>query len=76
MVDGAMDCYEALDDPRKHPETIIPIETADANFLFLVSCDDRNWKSEMFADLAVERLRLAGRTNYTVSTLKDVLEMH
>ncbi|XP_045112618.1 acyl-coenzyme A thioesterase 1-like isoform X3 [Portunus trituberculatus] len=67
MVDGVMDCYESVDDPKEYPETIIPIERADANFLFLVSCDDRNWKSEMFADLAVERLRLAGKTNYTVN---------
>ncbi|XP_063864232.1 acyl-coenzyme A thioesterase 1-like isoform X4 [Scylla paramamosain] len=67
IVDGTMDCYESVNDPKEYPETIIPIERADANFLFLVSCDDRNWKSEMFADLAVERLRLAGKTNYTVN---------
>ena len=69
MVDGAMDCYEVLDHPKKHPETIIPIEQADAKFLFLVSLNDRNWKSEMYAELAIERLRLAGKTNYTVSEL-------
>ena len=56
-----------MNDPRDYPETIIPIERADANFLFLVSLDDRNWKSEMFADIAVERLKQAGKSNYMVS---------
>lgn len=67
ILDGAVDCTEAVNDPKEYPETIIPIERADANFLFLVSCDDRNWKSEMFADLAVEHLQLAGKTNYTIN---------
>ncbi|XP_063864235.1 acyl-coenzyme A thioesterase 3-like [Scylla paramamosain] len=40
IVDGAMDCYESVDDPKEYPETIIPIERAVANLLFLVSCDD------------------------------------
>ncbi|KAG0716352.1 Acyl-coenzyme A amino acid N-acyltransferase 2 [Chionoecetes opilio] len=66
IVDGALDCYEAVDDPNNFPETIIPIERANANFLFLVSCDDRNWKSEMYADMAVERLKMAGKRNFKV----------
>lgn len=66
VVEGSLDCYESVDDPRDHPETIIPIERAAADFLFLVSCDDRNWKSELYADMAAERLKLAGKRNYVV----------
>lgn len=55
-----------------YPETIIPIEKANANFLFLVSCDDKLWKSEMYADMAVERLEKAGRQNYQVSVYNTI----
>lgn len=48
------------------PETIIPVENADANFLFVVGLGDRNWKSEEFADKAIKRLQQAGRNNYEV----------
>lgn len=65
--DDVIDCYETVENPLDYPETIIPIEKANGNFLFLVSCDDRNWKSEMYADLAVEHLEKAGRKNYLVS---------
>lgn len=66
-MEDALDCYEAMDNPRDYPETIIPIERAAADFLFLAACDDRNWKSEMYADMAVERLKQAGKRNYLVS---------
>ncbi|XP_047491952.1 acyl-coenzyme A thioesterase 1-like isoform X2 [Penaeus chinensis] len=66
IVNGAMDCFEIVHDPRDYPETIIPIEKADANFLFLVGNSDRNWKSVMYCDQAIERLKKAGRNNYEV----------
>ncbi|XP_069944179.1 acyl-coenzyme A thioesterase 1 isoform X2 [Cherax quadricarinatus] len=64
--DGVLDMYEAWEDPLDYPETLIPIEKADAHFLFLVGCEDRNGKSETYADQATERLRKAGRKNYEV----------
>ncbi|KAK3876949.1 hypothetical protein Pcinc_018300 [Petrolisthes cinctipes] len=66
VVDGVFDTCEALLNPEDYPETIIPIEKADANFLFLVGLVDRNWKSELYADLAIKRLQQAGRDNYEV----------
>ncbi|XP_050716802.1 acyl-coenzyme A thioesterase 1-like isoform X2 [Eriocheir sinensis] len=66
IKNGVMDSYEAMNNPLDYPETIIPIEKANVDFLFLVSRGDRNWKSEMYADIAVERLEKAGRKNYKV----------
>lgn len=66
IVNGAMDCFEIVHNPEDYPETIIPIEKADANFLFLVGNADRNWKSVMYCEQAIERLKKAGRNNYEV----------
>ncbi|XP_042860645.1 acyl-coenzyme A thioesterase 1-like isoform X3 [Penaeus japonicus] len=66
IEDGVMDCFETVNNPADYPETIIPIEKADANFLFLVGNADRNWKSVMYCDQAIERLKKAGRNNYEV----------
>lgn len=55
-----------LCDPLDYPETVIPIEKADAHFLFLVGCADRNWKSEIYADQAVEQLKKASHNNFEV----------
>ncbi|XP_042218788.1 acyl-coenzyme A thioesterase 1-like isoform X3 [Homarus americanus] len=66
LVDDVLDCYEVLENPEDHPETIIPIEKADAHFLFLVGLGDKNWKSESFADQAIERLRKANCNNYEI----------
>lgn len=66
LENGVLDAYETLCNPDDFPETVIPIENADANFLFLAALEDRNWKSEMYADMAVKRLQQAGRNNYEV----------
>ncbi|XP_050687594.1 acyl-coenzyme A thioesterase 6-like isoform X3 [Eriocheir sinensis] len=66
LKNGIGDWSEVWNNPMDYPETIIPIEKANANFLFLVSCDDKNWKSEMYADIAVKHLEKAGRQNYQV----------
>lgn len=66
LEDGLLDTYEVMKDSDDFPETIVPIENADANFLFLVGLADRNWKSEEFADKAIKRLQQAGRNNYEV----------
>ncbi|XP_045606134.1 acyl-coenzyme A thioesterase 1 isoform X1 [Procambarus clarkii] len=65
-IAGVVNCSEALVDPQEYPNTIIPIEEADAHFLFIVGCEDQNWDSEKHADQAVERLRRARRYNYEV----------
>lgn len=64
--DGVLETYEVMNNPEDFPETIVPIENADANFLFMVGIADRNWKSEEYADMAIKRLQQAGRNNYEV----------
>ncbi|XP_071530952.1 acyl-coenzyme A thioesterase 1-like [Panulirus ornatus] len=54
--DGAVDFMCGAHDPRHHPKSILPIEQSQAAFLFLVGSDDRNVKSEFYAQLARQRL--------------------
>ncbi|XP_068211022.1 acyl-coenzyme A thioesterase 1-like isoform X3 [Palaemon carinicauda] len=71
IEDGAIDCFDVLEDSLSLPEAIIPIEEADANFLFLAGCDDKNWKSVEYADRAVDRLMRAGKSNFEVYKYTD-----
>ncbi|XP_060118628.1 acyl-coenzyme A thioesterase 1-like [Heteronotia binoei] len=66
--DGVFDIYEALDDPKDPANSTcrIPIEKAEGNFLFVVGEDDRNWKSSLYADIAIECLRNHGKDNFTL----------
>ncbi|XP_066970705.1 acyl-coenzyme A thioesterase 1-like isoform X2 [Macrobrachium rosenbergii] len=66
-----LDCFDVLDDSLSMPEAIIPVEEADANFLFLVGRDDRNWKSVEYADHAVNRLIRAGKSNFEECIYND-----
>ncbi|XP_029454524.1 acyl-coenzyme A thioesterase 5-like [Rhinatrema bivittatum] len=60
------DIFEALDDPLDPANhcSIIPIEKAEGHILFVVGEDDRNWKSSLYADLAIKRLQQHGKENY------------
>ncbi|XP_076053242.1 acyl-coenzyme A thioesterase 5-like isoform X4 [Oratosquilla oratoria] len=64
--DGVVNVADCMYHPDDFPETIIPIEKANAEFLFLVGLDDQNWRSEIYADMASERLKKAGKANYEV----------
>ncbi|KAG7170846.1 Peroxisomal succinyl-coenzyme A thioesterase-like [Homarus americanus] len=55
--EGVVFGKEIAQDPRLHPESIIPIEKSQSAFLFLVGSDDQNVKSEFFAQLSYQRLR-------------------
>ena len=50
-----------MDDPLDYPETIIPIEDIQGDILWFAGLDDRNWKSETYADMALERCRAKGK---------------
>ncbi|XP_063145976.1 acyl-coenzyme A thioesterase 1-like [Candoia aspera] len=57
------DCSEIMNDP-KDPSTWpcrIPVEKSLSKFLFISGQDDRNWKSQMFCQEAVNRLQQSGR---------------
>lgn len=71
LDNNVVDPFEVVNDPRDYPESFIPIEKADANFLFLVGLADRNWKSELFADLSVERLKKHGKNNFEIYKYHD-----
>ncbi|XP_057638889.1 acyl-coenzyme A thioesterase 5-like [Chionomys nivalis] len=61
--DGLRDILEALNCPLEGPDqkSIIPVERSDATFLFLVGQDDRNWKSEFYANEISKRLQAHGK---------------
>ncbi|NXP20114.1 ACOT2 thioesterase, partial [Scytalopus superciliaris] len=63
---GVFDIFEALDDPTNPANSpcTIPIEKAEGHFLLVVGEDDRMWKSSLYAELAIRRLRQHGRENF------------
>ncbi|XP_071530949.1 acyl-coenzyme A thioesterase 1-like [Panulirus ornatus] len=60
LDDGALHFFNITSDPRQHPKSILPIEQSQAAFLFLVGSDDRNVRSEFYAQLARQRLHEHG----------------
>uniref|UniRef100_A0A8C8RHW8 Uncharacterized protein n=1 Tax=Pelusios castaneus TaxID=367368 RepID=A0A8C8RHW8_9SAUR len=63
---GVFDIFEALDDPLDpaNSHSLIPIEKAEGHFLLVVGEDDRNWKSSLYAEMAIGRLRQHGKENF------------
>ncbi|XP_004584467.2 acyl-coenzyme A thioesterase 1-like isoform X1 [Ochotona princeps] len=61
--DGFADIVDVLNSPLKEPglKSFIPVEKAECTFLFLVSEDDHNWKSEFYANEASKRLQAHGK---------------
>ncbi|KAG5206877.1 acyl-coenzyme A thioesterase 6 isoform X1 [Ovis aries] len=46
---------------KTNHQSLIPLEKAQGPFLFIVSMDDHNWKSEVYAHIASERLQAHGK---------------
>lgn len=65
---GLLDISMALPDPmtEENLASVIPIERANCNFMFVASEDDKNWDSVFFAELAAKRLRDHGKKNFEV----------
>uniref|UniRef100_G1NGJ6 Dynein axonemal light chain 1 n=2 Tax=Meleagris gallopavo TaxID=9103 RepID=G1NGJ6_MELGA len=63
---GVFDTFEALDDPANpaNSSCTIPIEKAEGHFLLVVGEADRMWKSSLYAELAIGRLRQHGKENF------------
>ncbi|KAM5244790.1 acyl-coenzyme A thioesterase 1-like isoform 1-T2 [Hipposideros larvatus] len=61
--DGFADILDALNSPLEESsqKSIIPVERAESAFLFLVGQEDRNWKSELYANEASKRLQACGK---------------
>ena len=59
--DGLLDVVEGLQSPLVEMKSFIPVERSDTTFLFLVGQDDRNWKSEFYANEISKRLQAHGK---------------
>jgi len=61
-----LDVGDCMNDPmsKEGLPSIIPIERASAQFMFIVSEADRNWQSVYYAKLACDRLKAHGKNNY------------
>uniref|UniRef100_A0A8C2MN30 Uncharacterized protein n=1 Tax=Cricetulus griseus TaxID=10029 RepID=A0A8C2MN30_CRIGR len=61
--DGLSDISDVLSCPIEGPDqkSIIPVERSDTTFLLLVGQDDRNWKSEFYANEISKRLEAHGK---------------
>ena len=71
LGENLYDIRDAVFKPLDYPDTIIPLEEGDANFLFIVSGDDRNYNSSQLAKEATERLSNAGKNNFKVIEYED-----
>ncbi|XP_068108118.1 acyl-coenzyme A thioesterase 6-like [Hyperolius riggenbachi] len=67
---AVFDVFDALDDPLDpaNSQCLIPIEKADGQFMFVVGENDQNWKSSVYAHIAIDRLKRNGKSNYTLLT--------
>lgn len=63
---GLVDIGDCMNDPmsKEGLPSVIPIERASSNFMFIVSEADRNWQSAYYANLACDRLKAHGKNNY------------
>ncbi|XP_051809481.1 acyl-coenzyme A thioesterase 1-like [Acanthochromis polyacanthus] len=63
---GAVIGMHVLDNPmaEENKDTLIPIERAKGQFLFVASEDDLNWDSKTYMDQMVERLKRHGKDNF------------
>lgn len=59
-------------DSLSYPETYLPLHTADAEFLFLIGLEDKNWKTNLETTRAVERMKSHGNTNMKVRKINDL----
>ena len=69
MDDETLECGEAQGDPLANPETVIPIEKAVGDIIFVVGTNDVNLNTLEHAKLAQERMLKHGKTNFKVNNL-------
>ena len=64
LSDQTVNMKNVLDDPRDYPDTIHNFQDSKADILMIAGLDDYNWDSELFVDIAKERMDHVGKTNY------------
>ena len=65
-ADGTLDISNMLDNPRDFPTRIHQIQRSSADLLMIVGQEDKNWQSELFADIAQELMDIEGKKNYEI----------
>ena len=71
MSDVCMNTFNSLNHPYDEPSSIIPFETSMADLLMVAGLDDYNWNSELFADLAKEKMDAVQKRNYQIIKYPD-----
>ena len=66
LPDGAIDIVNTLNDPRDEPSSCHPFEYSSADLLMIAGLDDHNWKSELYVDIAKEKMDAVGKSNYEI----------
>ena len=64
--DGSVDISNALDNPRDCPSCIHQLQRSSADLLMIVGKDDKNWQSELFADIAKDLMDSVRKKNYKI----------
>ena len=72
LEDGNIDISECLDSPKDHPKSIHPFERSAADLLMIACSDDLNWKSELMAEIAKEKMDEYGKTNYSIQNYNNI----
>ena len=70
--DGSIDILDCLDDPKDQPKAIIQFERSKADLLMIVGGDDFNWKSDMMAEIAKQKMDDYGKTNYVIQNYQNI----
>ena len=65
MSDGCMNVINVVNHPNDEPSSIHPFENSMADLFMVAGLDDYNWNSELFTDLAKEKMDVQ-RTNYEI----------
>lgn len=62
---GTADFSNMFEDPQAklHPGSVLPVEKAQGNILFIVGEGDRNYNSKAFATDIMERMKKLGKTH-------------
>ena len=68
IKDNLLDAHDVLENIEDQPGKQIPIEKAEADILMIVGEADRNFHSYRFADIAMRRMREAGKCNLQVKS--------
>ena len=72
LDDGSADISDCLDHPKDNPKSMHLFEQSSADLLMIVGQDDLNWKSELMASLAKEKMDVYGKSNYCIQSYENI----